>query len=513
MAAIDLSHTILDCNQYSTDDANNLIIQAWIQSVECYGTSIACTKNTFAIDDKVSNPLAAPKSRRCKMSTNSGQQSPSRKPARLYSERQVSREERPVMDSDTTPTAPRRVGRTIPMLPSPATKSQTTPLPITDNSEPQKSSLGQVDAFYSNASASTDPYVHALHRTASDIPPSLSFASTPTKSISTTSTKSRASSPSKRVKRMADLQLNEVPIEHQTLRRGQSLPTNVQSLYTKIRHIASGVGIVPEIIAADFEKRLLMVDEELMPHNLRVLDTHGSVHQRQPNTRPACMRELSVIRKVAATTRRWLRENVSESSWNSSVHVPLLDLAVNGTSFDLDGDDDTDDEAGDESENSPVSFWDVTIARPHRAFLPIGASGDTLEAKMVDFCLTVSDESITSSSRRTLQHLSTTSNNILNRSINHTEYAPLILRPISVSIETKTPDGSVQEGKAQLAIWAAAHFNRLRTLMAMKQTVSGDGLPVVSSGLPLLLISGSVWTLLFAIDKPNSMVRPSCCCY
>jgi hypothetical protein len=103
-----------------------------------------------------------------------------------------------------------------------------------------------------------------------------------------------------------------------------------------------------------------------------------------------------------------------------------------------------------------------------------------------------------------------------NRSINQSEYAPLTLRPIAVSIETKTPDGSVQEGKAQLSIWAAAHFERLRSLAKAKRQGEQECVlddndveekeEVISMPLPLVLISGSSWILYFAVDEADRIV-------
>lgn len=160
-----------------------------------------------------------------------------------------------------------------------------------------------------------------------------------------------------------------------------------------------------------------------------------------------------------------------------------------------------------------MSFWDITVARPNREYLPLGASGDALEAKMVDFCLTVSDLDVESSSRRLLQEAATPKSPLSgfpNRSINHTKYAPLTLRPISVSIKTKTPEGSIQEAKAQLSVWAASHLQRLTLLRDAKRAGGtlhfGEGDGRDSLALPLLLISGSVWMLFFAVDRADSIV-------
>ncbi|KAK7398601.1 hypothetical protein QQX98_012010 [Neonectria punicea] len=55
-------------------------------------------------------------------------------------------------------------------------------------------------------------------------------------------------------------------------------------------------------------------------------------------------------------------------------------------------------------------------------------------------------------------------------SINHGTYQPRRYRPIAISIETKTPDGSGQEAKTQVSVWAAAYMDRRRWLALSART-------------------------------------------
>lgn len=77
--------------------------------------------------------------------------------------------------------------------------------------------------------------------------------------------------------------------------------------------------------------------------------------------------------------------------------------------------------------------------------------------------------------------------------INHTAYAPLRSSPIAISIETKTPDGSESQTRAQLAVWGAAHLFRLDRLRALLPECKRPALPT----LPLVLVSGVSWHLYF----------------
>jgi hypothetical protein len=51
-------------------------------------------------------------------------------------------------------------------------------------------------------------------------------------------------------------------------------------------------------------------------------------------------------------------------------------------------------------------------------------------------------------------------------SINHTNYTPLLQRPIGVNIEVKRAGGDIDKAEVQCAVWVAAQFNRLEKLVA-----------------------------------------------
>ncbi|KAK7428346.1 hypothetical protein QQZ08_005103 [Neonectria magnoliae] len=319
------------------------------------------------------------------------------------------------------------------------------------------------------------------------------------------------------------------PIVQQSFSSMTSLPQNVHSLFTSVKRAAAGVGIVPAGIEQRFVRRLRATDDELLPHNLYqhvdLENASASRRQRLPETIAACRRELSVLASATAATREWMAENVSEAAWHSLVHTPLLNIAINGPA-DPDDYDDDDPDAEENNVNQTrgarsVSFWDITSARPHGAYLPRNAGGNVLEAKMVNFCLAVSDLDVQAAARRTLQAsiASSTQDLVIDRSINYTDYEPLTLRPVSISIETEASNGGTQEGKAQLAVWVATHFERLRALQSFKRRQDRDaqrdecdhgGAPsledeVIAMALPLLLISGSRWRLFFALDQRDTI--------
>ncbi|KAF2792316.1 hypothetical protein K505DRAFT_223479, partial [Melanomma pulvis-pyrius CBS 109.77] len=74
-------------------------------------------------------------------------------------------------------------------------------------------------------------------------------------------------------------------------------------------------------------------------------------------------------------------------------------------------------------------------------------------------------------------------------------YFPLRNAPIAITIQTKTPDGNVEEAMEQLSAWATAYFNRLRALL--RPIAASEPVSIV---LPIISVSGADWNLKFARD-------------
>lgn len=117
------------------------------------------------------------------------------------------------------------------------------------------------------------------------------------------------------------------------------------------------------------------------------------------------------------------------------------------------------------------------------------------ESKLVDFAL-VADETLIPP-KLVKQVLADTTNGI--NSISHTTYERVRLRPICASIETKTPDGKESTALVQLSLWAATHFNRLRSLLPPSQR------NIVLMPLPLIATVGGRYSLFFAIDGEDEI--------
>lgn len=88
-------------------------------------------------------------------------------------------------------------------------------------------------------------------------------------------------------------------------------------------------------------------------------------------------------------------------------------------------------------------------------------------------------------------------------SINHSIYPPIRERPLILSIETKV-DGGIEDGRIQLAIWAHAHFAKLKQLTTY---ASGDSnISIDLPALPLLLVTHHDWKLLVAKYTEQELV-------
>ncbi|KAL6400034.1 hypothetical protein AUP68_15725 [Ilyonectria robusta] len=171
--------------------------------------------------------------------------------------------------------------------------------------------------------------------------------------------------------------------------------------------------------------------------------------------------KFKTVQKIVRRTEECELENVSEVSWNARVHELLLEIAL-------------------EPFGKSISHWDVTKAPMNKLYLPRHGSGSDLQAKMVDFYICLGGNSTTAAIRHRLKKAGDC------YSINHSPYQPLRYRPIAISIETKTPDGSGQEAKTQVSVWAAAYMARLRAL-------SGTSKSAMALGVTLPLVTAGAW--------------------
>ncbi|KAJ5288456.1 hypothetical protein N7508_011231 [Penicillium antarcticum] len=166
-----------------------------------------------------------------------------------------------------------------------------------------------------------------------------------------------------------------------------------------------------------------------------------------------------------------------ESGWNMLVHCPLLEQALDNI----------------ETQNQSIGFEPCTTAKIIQEYLPTG-----FMPKMVDFCMYVdigTDKATRDVSKRLRQELPC-------GVINHTEFHALRQRPITVSIETKTPRGA-QPAAAELQIstWHAAQWRLLEDLVART-----GGSFVDLTFLPAVIVNGDEWSFAATTREEQNTV-------
>ncbi|KAL0929341.1 uncharacterized protein CTRU02_215697 [Colletotrichum truncatum] len=335
-------------------------------------------------------------------------------------------------------------------------------------------------------------------RSAIDPPPRFSL---PSKSASEASSR-RSRSPTKGIKGMADLLFAEKRVQIVPRIPQQDVPEDVRGLCERLVDISDGCQVVPESIIDEVRKRIDQVNplHKLRPYHI---NTDGANTQ----TRDSLLGELWTLSKVARETMAANVYTYSEAHWNARIHAPMLEAGIeidamqNGTI----GED--------------VRYLDATKASISNVYVPRHTDGDSLAGKMIDYCIVLNSPDVQEAARAALlaqepptssaassassvtsrgsrrSAKSTTAVAEATQSINHTEYPPLRLSPIAVSIETKQPEGSDDQAKAQLSVWVASHFLRLHKL-------ARSPLPIGLT-LPLLHVSGRVWHVYLAIERPD----------
>lgn len=332
---------------------------------------------------------------------------------------------------------------------------------------------------------------------ASSNPPSLPAQSEPSKG--------RSRSP---VKGMGNLEFAEKPVVVVALDTPEQVPEDIRSLVQDLKRIKAGRCVVPAVMRDEANQKI----ERYTPFDEPELDDKNMDLTPSDREHLDLQHELFTLSWIVRDTRLATRHQRSEGHWNERVHSPILIAAVER------------DRQRDDREGYGVSVFNSTQAVITQACIPRHTLGVDLEAKMVDYCICVSDSDIEKASRnavrsqkryleREISSTSVSSSSAKSassfpsspkkkripypQSINHTEYDPFVVSPITVSIETKRPDGSEDAAKAQLAVWVSAQITRMHHLL---------GPAPLGITLPLLYAHGSTWQVLFATERPTKIV-------
>lgn len=344
---------------------------------------------------------------------------------------------------------------------------------------------------------------------------------------------------SNKLSTLTDLQHADLPIMHTDISLITStLPARARQLCQEASRISAGIQVVPRWIQdCDASELGLGSMDSINDFNLTEAYPYSEDNRLGHN-------EIDTIRRIRLETVACRTENEGEAVWNDEVHSRILEAAL----APYDG---------------SVKKRNVTLADIHPDFLLTlappatdaassvsSASGSAATGresapgregaqlvtgeKRVDYIMALSDDVTEKAAIGHLREINTTGWASC-QSINHSTQPFLCHRPIGVSIETEADDGTEGEGRVQLSVWVAAHILRLRSLVAIwdggasavdvetsgvsiaslqYQTAGPSTIPgalsevnmrPVNIVLPLLLVSGSRWTLYLARDLGASI--------
>lgn len=271
---------------------------------------------------------------------------------------------------------------------------------------------------------------------------------------------------------MSDLRFSEKPVEPLELDSLDQLPLDVAALFADIKRVCGGGSdMVPLSVKQDFMSRLSLRDTGYSDASFYDAHVWATSQGLEPWN---ATRELDVFSEVVANTKECKRENFSEPAWNARVYEPLLNFVLKCFA-------------------GQVRHYDVTRASIDKPYVPSLEAGVDMQSKMVDFCLTLAGQDITTASKQR--------NRVNNSgSINHTSYEPVRDRPIAVNIETKTPGSSSKEAEAQLSVWTLGHLKRLRSLACTSSSRLS-----IDVTIPVIYVCGGDWELYFVRDRIEKM--------
>ncbi|KAJ4310919.1 hypothetical protein N0V84_010723 [Fusarium piperis] len=180
-------------------------------------------------------------------------------------------------------------------------------------------------------------------------------------------------------------------------------------------------------------------------------------------------RRVSLIRRRTARCKTRMSH---ESSWNDSVHAPLLEVALG-------------------EDHDDVTYENITQCR---IYPELRDPDPFLKDAKVDYGIFIEPQE-GSGLHSSIQRFKSLNHN--NR-VAHLKLSDERNTPIAISIETKNPKSNGElSGPAQLGTWVRAHFRHLESL----PRVSRENLPV----LPIIFVNGADWRVDFAERRNDKM--------
>ncbi|KAL9597189.1 MAG: hypothetical protein Q9219_005311 [cf. Caloplaca sp. 3 TL-2023] len=289
--------------------------------------------------------------------------------------------------------------------------------------------------------------------------------SSETKSTAT-SVKKRGPSPARTRKA---LQCADIPVSYVLIGEDSSISKDARRLLAITSDQRPAKDVVPPNLRQSLHKYLAGLYSEDYANS--VILTQDFTHIQPDLEEHYLWRRVSQILRNAESCHI---QNSPEPEWTGKVHCPLFELVLNNP----------------DRRPGEVDHHVVTTARiADKTLLPGTAKYNRIcQSKMVDICMVINPT-------RELSH------RIRQRirdgnldSINQSNAAHLLYKPIGISVETKTPGTGQAEAENQVATWVFAHFTNLERIRR-----GGDPLP----NLPLIIVQGHHWQLKIAEMIPD----------
>ena len=298
-----------------------------------------------------------------------------------------------------------------------------------------------------------------------DGPDSSSHGGSASNAETTSTSRKRSPSPRKARQNLMLADMGVIPVTIGS--KGFELPQRVHALCHDLRRLQIQRGLLPTSIHNDAREELEFDDEMYFSEQADPTEaSHGLNHKERWKT-------VLFIRDAAQEA---FDEDSPESSWNMSVHAPILQTALRGR-----------------WKSQEIWYKDLTSARVYDKDLLPKVQGASVKSKMVDFGIVIQPQvrstlwkSIVDACKSQAYH-----------TINQTDAPHLCRTPIAISMEVKRAGGSEDEALVQLETWVTAHYNNLSVLLR------SSGQEVDLPCLPLLQTQGHDWRLIIAEMRPQ----------
>ncbi|KAK2051899.1 hypothetical protein LY76DRAFT_527694 [Colletotrichum caudatum] len=177
------------------------------------------------------------------------------------------------------------------------------------------------------------------------------------------------------------------------------------------------------------------------------------------------------VEHIVQCSQQCIREQLDEDGWNVEVHHRVLCAALRRPYAPI--------------KDGLINFSSTRTAALHKSLL----KRTRTPSRMVDYCMYVDtaiagavEPAVVGDAVRDLRAISGYS------TVNHTSYFHLRDNPVSLSIESKRPGGSVDDAQLQIGVWHAAQWAFLDEVTA-KMGTTLKGLPF----LPGFIVQGEHW--------------------